>query len=85
MLGGIREEGGEVHRADGSLQATRLFYLAYSSRSRHEGVLFPVRVQTDDSSGSYWQRDKDGYQKTKLRSRTGVKLTVAETRGEELE
>ena len=47
--------------------------------------MFPVRVQTDDSSGNYWQKQEEGYPEIKRSSRTDVKLAVAETRGEELD
>ena len=43
---------GKVHKAPGSLHRNRLVYLAVTCRSRRRRLLFPVRVQTDDSSGN---------------------------------
>ncbi|OOZ38982.1 hypothetical protein BOW52_07785 [Solemya elarraichensis gill symbiont] len=41
-------------------------------------------MQTDGNSRSYWQIEVGGYPETEPSSRTGIKLAVAETRGEGL-
>ncbi|KAH3697306.1 hypothetical protein DPMN_084803 [Dreissena polymorpha] len=47
--------------------------------------MFPVRAQADDSIRNNWQGETSGYPETEPSSRTGIKLAVAEARGEELE